>query len=75
MTQFGVLSKLHTNLARGGVYFSCATHGKNLFSRKGCEMETICRALNNNPIMGFFNQGNISNNRLYGYTGVLTLLL
>jgi small ligand-binding sensory domain FIST len=27
------------------------------------------------PLTGFFANGEISNNRLYGYTGVLTLLL
>ena len=27
------------------------------------------------PLVGFFANGEISNNRLYGYTGVLTLFL
>jgi small ligand-binding sensory domain FIST len=27
------------------------------------------------PLAGFFGNGEIFNNRLYGYTGVLTLLM
>jgi small ligand-binding sensory domain FIST len=37
-------------------------------------MQEIRRQLGDIPLTGFFANGEISNNRLYGYTGVLTLL-
>jgi len=35
----------------------------------------IQSALGDVPLAGFFGNGEISHNRLYGYTGVLTLFL
>ena len=61
--------------ARGGLYFSCVARGPSLFGREGREMEIVGEALGDVPIVGFFGQGEISNNRLYGYTGVLALFL
>ena len=60
---------------RGGLYFSCVARGPNLFGHQGREMEIIGEILNDIPVVGFFGQGEISNNRLYGYTGVLALFL
>ena len=59
----------------GGLYFSCLARGPNLFGNEGREMEIIGEILNDIPVVGFFGQGEISNNRLYGYTGVLALFL
>ena len=59
----------------GGLYFSCLARGPNLFGHEGREMEIIGEILNDIPVVGFFGQGEISNNRLYGYTGVLALFL
>ena len=61
--------------ARGGLYFSCVARGPSLFGREGREMEIVGEVLGDVPIVGFFGQGEISNNRLYGYTGVLALFL
>lgn len=61
--------------ARGGLYFSCVARGPNLFGREGREMEIVGETLGDVPVVGFFGQGEISNNRLYGYTGVLALFL
>ena len=61
--------------ARGGLYFSCVARGPNLFGAEGREMEIIGETLKDIPVVGFFGQGEISNNRLYGYTGVLALFL
>jgi small ligand-binding sensory domain FIST len=36
-------------------------------------LEVIRRALGEVPLVGFFCNGEISRDRLYGYTGVLTL--
>ena len=61
--------------ARGGLYFSCVARGPNLFGQEGREMEIIGEIIKDVPLVGFFGQGEISNNRLYGYTGVLALFL
>ncbi len=62
--------------ARGaGLYFSCVARGPNLFGRKSEELGAIADGIGRGvPLVGFFANGEISNNRLYGYTGVLTLL-
>ena len=61
--------------ARGGLYFSCVARGSNLFGQEGREMKIIGDIIKDVPLVGFFGQGEISNNRLYGYTGVLALFL
>ncbi len=58
---------------RGGVYYSCLGRGANLFGRDSEEMQMIEAAFGEFPLVGFFCNGEISHNRLYGYTGVLTL--
>ncbi len=58
---------------RGGVYYSCLGRGKNMFGAPNREMELIRDALGDFPLVGFSANGEISHNRLYGYTGVLTL--
>ena len=60
---------------RGAVYYSCVGRGPNLFSEESGEAGMIGRALGDIPLVGFFCGGEISHNRLYGYTGVLTLFL
>lgn len=58
---------------KAGLYFSCLARGPNLFSTKAHEMKAIEQAFGPIPIAGFFGNGEIANNRVYGYTGVLTL--
>lgn len=60
---------------KGGVYFSCVARGANMFGREGREMELIRERLGDFPLVGFYAGGEISNCRLYGYTGVLALFL
>ena len=60
---------------RGGLYYSCVGRGPNLFSDESAEAGMIREALGEFPLVGFFCNGEISHNRLYGYTGVLTLFL
>jgi small ligand-binding sensory domain FIST len=60
---------------RGGLYFSCVGRGRNLFGAHSEEMGLIREVLGDFPLVGFFGNGEISNDRLYGYTGVLTLFL
>jgi len=60
---------------KGGIYYSCMGRGKNLFGKDSQELRIIQRVLGNFPLVGFFGYGEISNQYLYGYTGVLTLFL
>ncbi len=58
---------------RGALYYSCLGRGEHMFGRRGAEMELVREALGDVPLVGFFCSGEISHDRLYGYTGVLTI--
>jgi small ligand-binding sensory domain FIST len=58
---------------RGALYFSCVARGEHMFGRRGAEMELVREALGELPLVGFFCSGEISHDRLYGYTGVMTI--
>jgi small ligand-binding sensory domain FIST len=60
--------------ARAGLYFSCLGRGGSLFGENR-ELEMIREVLGDLPLVGFYANGEISHNRLYGYTGVLSLFL
>lgn len=61
---------------RAALYFSCVARGPNLFGRNSEELSAVRDAIGADvPVVGFFANGEISKNRLYGYTGVLTLLM
>ncbi|MDA0652349.1 MAG: FIST C-terminal domain-containing protein [Proteobacteria bacterium] len=60
---------------RAALYYSCVARGPNLFGQGSVELKTIADILGDVPLIGFFANGEISNNRLYGYTGVLSLIL
>ena len=61
----------------GALYYSCVARGPNLFGTNSEEIEIIQSALgfgsNALPLVGFFANGEISHNRLYTHTGVLTV--
>ncbi|HEY6095990.1 MAG TPA: FIST N-terminal domain-containing protein, partial [Gallionellaceae bacterium] len=59
----------------GGLYFSCLGRGESMFGAGSAELKMISQALGDVPIVGFFANGEISHNRIYGYTGVLTLFV
>lgn len=58
---------------RGAHYVSCAARGPHQFRDPEREHQLIREAFGDAPLVGFFANGEISNDRLYGYTGVLTL--
>jgi small ligand-binding sensory domain FIST len=60
---------------RGGLYYSCLGRGEHMFGARSAELEIIRDRLGEFPLVGFFCNGEISHDRLYGYTGVLTLFL
>lgn len=58
---------------KGGVYISCVARGPHMFGEEDAEMSLVEEALGDVPVIGFYANGEISSNRLYAYTGVLTL--
>lgn len=73
------LQRMLTDLAarlgkppKAGIYVSCLARGPNLFEHRE-ELSMIRKTLGDFPLAGFYANGEIANNRIYGYTGVLTL--
>ena len=64
-----------TGPPRGGLYFSCMGRGQHMFGERSKEMKLIQEQLGDVPLVGFYANGEIAGQRLYGYTGVLTLFL
>lgn len=60
---------------RGALYFSCLGRGGALLGGESAELKMIEQALGDVPLVGFFGNGEISRNLVYGYTGVLMLFL
>jgi small ligand-binding sensory domain FIST len=69
------LAERATGEIRGGVYYTCLGRGRYQFGENSEELQMIREELGEFPLVGFFANGEISHNRLYGYTGVLTLFL
>ncbi|WP_119167513.1 FIST signal transduction protein [Algihabitans albus] len=69
------------SVPRAALYFSCVARGRSLFGQEGLEATLVQEALARAgggaevPMIGFFGNGEICHDRLYGYTGVLTLFL
>ncbi|MBH88653.1 MAG: histidine kinase [Magnetovibrio sp.] len=55
-------------------YHSCVGRGPSMFGKKGAELSIVEDVFKGVPLIGFFGNGEISYNRLYGFTGVLTLI-
>lgn len=63
---------------KAALYVSCVARAAVSFSndgKPGGEMALLKDVLGDIPTAGFYASGEISNNRLYGYTGILTLFL
>ncbi len=58
---------------KAGIYVSCVARGAALFGEPAVEARLIRESLGEFPLIGFFANGEISRDRLYGHTGVLTL--
>ena len=58
---------------RGALYYSCLGRGRYQFGDNSEELGFIRDELGDIPLVGFFANGEIFHNRLYGYTGVLTI--
>lgn len=60
---------------RGALYFTCLGRGRYQFGENSEELKMIQEVLGDIPVAGFFANGEIFNNRLYGYTGVLVIFV
>ena len=60
---------------RGGIYVSCLGRGRAQFGKHSEEIKMIQQTLGDFPLTGFFSNGEIHHDKLYGYTGVLTLFI
>ena len=60
---------------KAGLYFSCIARGPSLFGSESEELRLIEAELGAIPLAGFFGNGEIFNNRLYTFTGVLALFV
>jgi small ligand-binding sensory domain FIST len=67
------LRQLPGQTPRGGIYVSCLGRGRDQFGANSEEIKMIQKTLGDFPLTGFFANGEIHHNKLYGYTGVLTL--
>lgn len=70
-----IQNRLGKQHAKGAIYISCLGRGKNLFGDNSEELKMISEVLGDIPIAGFYANGEIAGNQLYGYTGVLTVFL
>ena len=71
-----MLEKLASRLRgapKGGLYVSCLGRGREQFPGESREVQMIHEVLGEFPLTGFFANGEIHHDTLYGYTGVLTL--
>lgn len=57
----------------GAIYVSCAGRGGPHFGSASAELQLVRKALGDVPLVGFFADGEIAHDHLYGYTGVLTV--
>jgi len=67
-------SRLNTPI-KGGIYISCMGRGREQFGSNSEEVRLIHSILGTFPLAGFFANGEIHKNLLYGFTGVLTLFI
>lgn len=63
------------NKIKGAHYISCIARGPNMFGGKNAELGLVRETLGDIPLVGMYANGEISNDRLYSYTGVLTLFV
>jgi small ligand-binding sensory domain FIST len=70
-----LLRRAEGRAVRGALYHSCTARGPHMFGPDSAELRTIEEVLGPVPLAGFFTNGEIFRDRLYSYTGVLTLFL
>lgn len=71
-----VVRRLAGRPIRCAFYHSCVGRGRHMFGHDEAELEMVRAALGDDvPLIGFFGHGEFAGERLYAYTGVLTVLV
>jgi small ligand-binding sensory domain FIST len=70
-----MVRKVHarTQNPRGALYVACVARGPNMFESANEEVGLIQSILGDIPMIGFYANGEVAGDRIYGYTGVLAL--
>ena len=55
------------------MYVSCVGRGRYMFGAQSEELKIIQREIGDVPLVGFYANGEIGGQNLYGFTGVLTV--
>lgn len=71
----GLKDRLKGKTPKGALYISCLGRGHHMFGDISNEMKYITEILGDIPTIGFYANGEIAGQRLYGFTGVLSLFL
>ena len=71
----GIKRRIGTQQPKGALYYSCLGRGRALFGPDSEELGIIKDELGDIPLTGFYCNGEIAHDQLYGYTGVLTVFL
>jgi small ligand-binding sensory domain FIST len=58
---------------KGALYHACVGRGPHMFGEQHAELKLLREHLGDIPLIGFFANGEIARDKLYGYTGVLTV--
>ncbi len=57
----------------GALYVSCCGRGPSIFESADAEVALVQEGLGDVPLIGFYANGEIAGDRIYGYTGVLAV--
>ncbi len=71
LTAMAARVRARVSRIRGAVYISCLGRGPHIFDSADAEIGLVQDALGDVPLVGFYANGEISHDRIYGYTGVL----
>lgn len=71
----GMVQKLKARAGaiHGALYVSCCGRGPSIFESADAEVGLVQDGLGDVPLIGFYANGEIAGDRIYGYTGVLAL--
>jgi small ligand-binding sensory domain FIST len=65
--------KARAGSIHGALYVSCCGRGPSIFESADAEVGLVQEGLGDVPLIGFYANGEIAGDRVYGYTGVLAL--
>ena len=66
--------KARAGSPKAALYYSCITRGPRLFADAAYEIRTVQASLGGIPAVGFYGNGEIANDRVHSYAGVVVVL-